>query len=181
MEINSINLSDLELISYNSHCFNNVHFINLVKDKTDDLSILLFSNSKKKLAIIFGVKNNIISSPFSAPFGGFVQLSSRITIEEIDESIETMIKWFKVNNLKQIEITIPPLIYDISYLSKIENSLLRFDFKLLKNELNYHFDLTQFNNESFIDKNMYRNARKNFNIAIKSNLIFKKAICFKKI
>lgn len=180
MEINSINLNDLEDITYNTHCFNNINFINLVKNKTDELLILLFKNSKKKLAIIFGVKDKIISSPFSAPFGGFIQLTSKITIEEIDESVECIINWLSKNNLNQIEITIPPLIYDISFLSKIESSLLRSGFELLKNELNYHFDLSHFDCDLFIDNNMQRNARKNFNIALKSNLNFKKVIGIEK-
>jgi hypothetical protein len=174
MDISLISIKELEVLAYESHCFNDAKFINLVSSKTDDVKILLFKKSKNKLAIIFGNINNTFVSPFSAPFGGFIQFNNKITIEEIDEAFKILLKWFKDNNVTNAEITLPPYVYNPSFISKVENSLLRNEFKVKKNELNYHFFLQDFNKLNFIENKMHRNARKNFNISLKNNLKFKK-------
>jgi hypothetical protein len=174
MDIAELDFNEIEKLSYNSHCFNDIRFIKHVSHKTEEIKFLVFKNSKNKLAIIFGSDKNKLASPFSAPFGGFIQFNSKISIEEIDCSINLLNNWFVLNNIISAEITLPPLAYNTTFISKVENSLLRNNFKLKKNELNYHFNLDDFNSGNFIESNMLRNARKNLNISLKNNLNFRK-------
>ena len=67
-------------------------------------------------------------------------------------------------------ITLPPLFYEPSFLSKLSNSLYRKGFTLAKSDLNYSIHLDG-EKENYQGK-LHYNARKNLNIAMEQSFTF---------
>ena len=157
------------------NCFNSPQFIKQVAANTDSVRILLFKSSKKvKLVLVVGIDDGIGKSPFSAPFGGFIPFSNNISMLEIDEAITLLINWTRTNGLKKLLITSPPDFYNQSFNSKIHNSLIRNAFNFTCCELNFHLRIDDFQSQQFEKEILWRNARKNLQIALNSDLDFVK-------
>jgi hypothetical protein len=153
------------------HIFGSAAFNHINEDKAESVHYLLFKDGKYRLGIIGGVRNNHFVSPFSAPFGGFSFLQEDVRISYIDEAVQLLTAWAKAKGLSRINITLPPFIYQESFLSKQINSLYRNDFTIEKTDLNYAYDLRQFN-ENYPASTWY-NARKNLKIALANNFSFR--------
>ena len=156
------------------HVFQTSEFNDLNKSKCDEVLYFLFKEGKYRLGIVFGKNGNTLLSPFSAPFGGFISISANIKLQYIEEAIKTLIIWAKENNIKSINITLPPEMYYQSFISKQINCLWREGFDILNVDLNYAFD-TNFFDDNYIRKIQY-NARKNLKVAFKSDFRFSKCI-----
>ena len=174
MEVIEWTLEDFYHFGIKSHCFNSPQFIEQVCSKTELIKILAFKNTKVKMVIVLGLSGEIASSPFSAPFGGFIPFSNSISIEEIDVIVLALIDWIQYNNLKKLIITSPPDIYYQTLNSKIQSSLIRSGFKISNFELNFHLNIVDFKLDDYLTSILWRNARKNLNIALKSQLNFRK-------
>lgn len=171
MEIIEVSSNEYsEIIKSSFHIFGTVEFNNYNKLKCENIHYLLFKDAKVRMGIIGGVNNNIFSSPFSAPFGGFTFVNEDIKINNIDESIKLLIHWAQNKGYASLNITLPPINYSESFLSKCFNCFNRSDFILNKVDLNYSFNLKDFS-ENYID-NIWHNARKNLNRSFKSNFEF---------
>lgn len=171
MEIIEVNKFEYNSVIKSSfHVFGTSAFNQLNEDKCDKVHYLLFKDSKYRLGIIGGVRNNIFYSPFSAPFGGFSYLQEDIRLGYIEEAIKSLIEWTNIFNYLTINITLPPFIYQESFLSKCFNCLLRSGFKVEKIDLNYSFSLVNLN-DNYIPS-IWHNARKNLNKSFASNLKF---------
>jgi len=158
-------------IQWPYHIFATTDFNNLNRDKCEEVHYLLFKDTKVRLGIIGGVKNNMFLSPFSAPFGGFTFIKNDIKIQQIDQALDVLQIWLRKNGLLDIQITLPPSIYKESFISKLTNSFYRKGFKTSKLDLNYSFNSKNFGSD--YTNLLWRNARKNLNVAIKQNFIFK--------
>lgn len=153
------------------HVFASTSFNELNADKCNEVFYLLFRDKKVRLGIIGGIRDYIFYSPFSAPFGGFITIKDDIKIQIIDQAIDLLRNWADSKGLKSIQITLPPNVYQESFISKLINSFYRNNFLTKTTDLNYSFDLTNF------DKNytnlIWRNARKNLNKALANDFVFK--------
>jgi len=171
-----MNLSEITQEQYNDifpvpyHIFNSVKFNELNKYKCEQVNYLLFQDKKKRLGLIIGRNNNSVSSPFSAPFGCFSFKDEQIDIKIIEKSIRVLDFYIREKKISSIKFILPPLCYNISFLSKLINALKRNDYNILYIDLNHIFK-TSFLDENYINK-IYHNARKNLNIALKENLSF---------
>ena len=87
MEVIELAWDDFFRLGIISHCFNSPEFIKQTSSKTENIKILAFKTTKVKMVIVFGINNEIWRSPFSAPFGGFIPVSSNISVEDIDNII----------------------------------------------------------------------------------------------
>jgi len=154
------------------HIFNSVDFNELNKSKCDSVHYLVSKDSKIRLGLIVGKRDNAVFSPFSAPFGSFSFVDEQIDINKIDESIQALDDYLKEKKIGSIKIILPPLCYNMSYLSKMVNSLSRNGYIISSIDLNHVFR-TSFLDEKYEAK-IYRNARKNLNIALKQNFILQK-------
>ncbi len=163
-----------EVIASPSHVFNSAAFNALNESKCEKVYYLLFKDSKIRLGIIFGVRNNILTSPFSAPFGGFESTSEDIRLQQIDTALNSLEVWAKEKLLQGIRIVSPSFFYNENFLNKIYNCLYRTSFVSANIELNYQFSTSKFD-ENYSNSIWY-NAKKNLKRALQSNLTFEKLI-----
>lgn len=174
MEIVAVDQKEYSRIVINPyHIFGSAGFNHVNKTKCDSVHYLLFKDSKYRLGIIGGIRNNSFLSPFSAPFGGFSFLQEDVRISYIDEAIILLTAWAKAQALSALKITLPPTIYQESFLAKQINSLYRNGFSIDKTDLNYAYHLASFTQE--YPASIWYNARKNLKIALVNNFSFKKA------
>jgi hypothetical protein len=160
-----------KIIAKPYHVFGGAAFNHINEAKVESAHYLLFKDGKYRLGIVGGIRNNTFLSPFSAPFGGFSFLHTDIRISYIDEALQLLTGWAKDKGLSTIKITLPPTIYQESFLSKQINSLYRNNFTIEKTDLNYAYHLHHFNGE--YASSIWYNARKNLKIALANNFSLK--------
>lgn len=173
MEILEVNAKEYtQVINKPFHQYGTANFNNLNKDKCNEVYYLLFKDRKFRLGIIGGIRNNAFYSPFSAPFGGFTYISRDIRIQYIEDAIKTLRSWAVEKQLSSISITLPPAIYERSFIAKQANCLYREGFVISENNLNYSFDL-EFLDDKY-SEHIWYNARKNLKVSLNSGLEFYK-------
>lgn len=171
MEIIEVSREDfINTVASPYHIFGSAQFTFLNKDKAEDTFYFLFRDGKYRLGLTCGIRQNMLLSPFSAPFGGFVFLDEDIKINYIDAALTSLINWTENKKLECIRIVLPPTFYHESFISKQVNSLFRLGFLIDTIDLNYSFK-TKSLTADYINQ-IWRNARKNLNIALKNNLSF---------
>ena len=156
--------------SYNN--FNNSEFNNINKKNAEKVFYFLFKNSKYRLGLIAGLKNNILMSPFSAPFGGFSFKKSDVKIDYLDKALILLEEWAQTNKIFKIKFILPPLFYHDSFIAKEINSLFRANYTVDEIDLNFHFE-TKFLDQNYEQKIWY-SAKKSLKRSRNNNLIFKK-------
>lgn len=154
------------------YVFNSAAFNVLNESKCDAVHYLLFKDSKVRLGIIFGVRNNILISPFSSPFGGFSAVSTDIKLNQIDSAITALTSWAISKKVAGVRIVSPSFFYNSNFLNKLYNCLYRAGFESTNIELNYQFPTHKFN-ENY-QTNIWYNARKNLKRAFQANFTFEK-------
>lgn len=155
-----------------NHVYNTAAFNELNKQKCDKIYYLIFKDTKIRLGIIFGRSDSMLKSPFSAPFGGFQYVSDDVSISQIDDALKCLEEWVILNQIHSVKITNSPLFYDNNFLSKVQNSLFRENYKNATLDINYQFPTYKFDN-SYLDIIWY-NAKKNLKKGIRANLTFEK-------
>lgn len=154
------------------HIFNAAAFNALNAHKCEKVYYLLFKDSKIRLGIIFGVRNNILTAPFSAPFGSFENATDDIRLQQIDAALEALEKWAVSKNFEGVRIVPAPLFYNPNFGSKLKNCLFRAGYDKRNIELNFQFPTSKA--EESYESNIWYNARKNLIRANASGLVFKK-------
>ena len=173
MEILEVNATTYaEAIPNPSHVFNSAAFNALNASKCEEVFYLLFKDSKIRLGIIFGVQNNILTSPFSAPFGGFEAASSGVRLQQIEAALTTLHQWAAAKKMEAIRIVFPSFFYNSNLLNKVDNCLSRFDYERTNVDLNYQFQTSKFDDN--YEKAIWYNAQKNLKRGQKANLTFEK-------
>jgi hypothetical protein len=173
MEILEVNATTYaEAIPNPSHVFNSAAFNALNASKCEEVFYLLFKDSKIRLGIIFGVRNNLLTSPFSAPFGGFEAASSDIRLQQIEAALTTLHQWAVAKNMDSIRMVFPSFFYNSNLLNKVDNCLSRFDYERTNVDLNYQFQTSKFDDN--YEKAIWYNAQKNLKRSQKANLTFEK-------
>ena len=72
------------------HVFNTVEFSELNSNKCESIHYLLFIDKKVRLGIVLGERENMLLSPFSAPFGGLTFMKSDIRLEYLEEAVKLL-------------------------------------------------------------------------------------------
>lgn len=159
--------------------FDTVDFVELNKHKVDSVKYFLFENNKKRFGLVAGIKDNILKMPFSATFGIFSEITNGNCISYYQESIEQLVFWAKENKIKSININTPALIYDKCHITKFQNALINNKFQIIDYDLNFEYVLESFD-EKYLE-NIQRNARKNYNKAIRNELKFEQTADIKTV
>ena len=161
-----------EIFSKPYHFFNAAAFNNINAYKCEQVYYLIFKDTKLRLGIIFGQRNNKLVSPFSAPFGGFLATSEDVKLNQIDAALEALTAWATAKKMEGMSIVSPSFFYNENFLNKVYNCLYRAGFESSNIELNYQFPTQKFN-ENY-QTNIWYNARKNLKRAFQANLTFEK-------
>lgn len=173
MEVLEVSSAEyLAAIQNPSHIFNSVPFAELNKQKCEKVLYLLFKDTKVRLGIIFGLRNNILTSPFSAPFGGFEAVSQDIKLQQIESALEKLDHWTMEHQYEGIRIVFPPFFYNSNTLNKVYNALIRNGYSRTNVDLNYQFSTKKFT-EQYV-KSIWYNAQKNLKRSFSAGLTFEK-------
>ncbi len=155
------------------HVFNSAAFAKHNEAKCEEVLFLgFFKDNKPRLGLTAGIRNGCLNSPFSAPFGGFTFLKEDVKIGYLDEALIALEKFAKEKGLTNIKMVLPPDCYHRSFISKQINALQRSAYLTPYIDLNYQFFTKDFT-ENYLNEIWY-NAKKNYNRAIKSTLRFQK-------
>ena len=149
------------------HPFISEQFIEFNKWKTDTIVRLIEDKQKVSIGLIAGIKDGILKSPFSAPFGGFHYRNENIYINIIEEYIELLLVYSKNHEIKQVCLTLPPSIYQQSFNAKLVNTLIRKSFDMELPEITNWIELRYFN-----DVFSHRSSREYYQQSVKNNLLF---------
>jgi hypothetical protein len=154
------------------HFFNAAAFNAINEYKCDKVFYLVFKDTKIRLGIIFGVRNNSLHSPFSAPFGGFEYTSEEVRLQQIDAALAALQRWAKAKLFDAIKIVPPPFFYDPNFLNKLDNCLFRAGFDKANIELNYQYATGKLDEK--YQETIWYNAKKNLKRAFTAELVFEK-------
>ena len=150
------------------HVFNTVEFSELNSDKCESLHYLLFIDKKVRLGVVLGERENMLLSPFSAPFGGFTFVKSNTRLEYLEKAVKLLEDYASKTGFL-IRISLPPSIYAPSFIAKEIGIFERSRFGVQHIDLNYQFETRDFfSYEECID----RSARKNLHNSFKQGFLF---------
>src|SRR5690554_1537423 len=143
-------------------------FIEL-NEKKQDRVIRLIKEGNYSMGLLVGLKDGIMRSPFSAPFGGFHYRNEKLTYNLVYEFLSSLKKYALKEQLKEISITLPPEPYQVNMNAKLVNAFIRLGFKMETPDLNNVVNLKDFNGK-WVKSEIAQNCRK----AIKNGLIWSK-------
>jgi hypothetical protein len=156
-----------EKFPHNPHPFISEPFIRLNQGKVGKIVRLIDDDEKVGVGLIAGLKNGILLSPFSAPFGGFHFRNELIYISEIEKFISMLQNYIQSHGLLGIDIILPPNLYHFTFNAKTVNSLIRNGFQLKVPDLTNWIDLQKYNGIF-----LQRNSREYYKQALKHRLTF---------
>lgn len=150
------------------HPFISEQFMELNKGKVDKIVRLVENTEKVSIGLIAGIKDGVLDTAFSSPFGGFHYRNENMYISKIEEFLEQLKSYLKKNNIQKAILSLPPSIYQESFNAKIVNIFLRTGFTMELPEITSWIDLQKFNRQF-----SHRSSREYYNQAVKNNLNFK--------
>lgn len=172
MEIAEVDAREFSLVMDQPyHVFAGSPFTELNSAKVERVYYLLFRDSKYRLGITFGRRDNELHSPFSAPFGGFLFLQEDVKIHQIEGAVEALLHWAGDKGVNTIRVTLPPSLYHSSFIAKQMNVLYRYGFGTAELNLNYAFATEKFTTD--YSRHIGHNARKNLKKALENDLRLK--------
>ena len=161
MEIHRITAKEYQrLFATPFSLFNSVAFSELNKEKCIDLHYLSFRDSKLRLGLVIGEKEDCLRVPFSASYGGF-SYNSKVDFRYYDEACHLLAEYVRETG-KPLYITLAPPVYDTTDNSKTQSAMVRAGAIIQSIEYNQHFELKLFEDyEARLDskvRNKLRNA-----------------------
>ena len=164
MEILDVSFEDYCKIVKNPFClFEDANFAKLNENKVDKVKYFIFNNGKNRFGLIGGLKANVLKFPFSASFSALSEITSKNRIEYYIETFNSLISWAKENSIQKIIFNTPPVYYDISHISKMQNALLTCGFNQSEYNLNFEFYLKDFD-ENYLSMYLKAVIDKNLNV-----------------
>jgi len=156
--------------TYNGTIFHKKIFLDYHQNKYDFKILSFYSYQNKLLAgLLFVNHNNNIISPYGASYGGII--FAPIPIFKMNEIVVELINWSILNQIKSINITTAPIVYNDSLIQDADFLYLYNGFKLSEVKFSSVIDLKLFGDniiESY--SNMGKRAIKK---SIKSKLYLK--------
>jgi len=167
-------LIELDLKTYrhffhtDPHPFISEPFISLNQEKADRIVRLAEEGNKPGMGLVAGLKNGMILSPFSAPFGGFHFRHENIYPGEINGYLLSLKEYIVAEGLQGIDLVLPPDLYNQTFNAKIVNALIRSGFQSELPEITSWIDL-----EGFQGSFSHKNSREYYRQSVRNGLIFK--------
>ena len=163
MQIKNLTPGEFASTFQAAHIFNTVAFAQLNSDKVERVHYLSFDDPKTCFGIVLGESNGVLRSPFSAPFGGFLEKGTH-GLERMEKAVDVLADYARERSLKLL-ITLPPLVYDETKMSKWVSVMIR-KMKLRHIDLNYHLDISHVSHYSSV---INSSARNHLNQALRQN------------
>lgn len=156
-------------VAFDTHAFNELN-------ASKCLGVRYFvaqEEGKDKFGIIGGMSaDGVFRLPFSAPFGLVSSVKKHNGIRSWHESISAFVLFLRSEGrCTGMQVTPPPAIYAPDTIAVIENALMQNGFSVDTIDLNYHFDLSNFDEVAYEDKIDIK-ARQKLRAALKANLEF---------
>lgn len=151
-----------QVIQHPYHVFNTASFTELNSRKCEEAFCLLYKDTKYRLSLTAGIRDGILLSPFSAPFGGFSFLKQDVQIPVIEKAVKQLEVFALLKSCIGIRLILPPLIYNETFLAKQINVLYRMGYRNSNLDLDFYIPLQ--NGESY-EELLWYNARKNLRIS----------------
>jgi len=156
-----------EVFGNNLNPFISYPFIEHNAGKAEKLCFLADTHEKSSIGLIGGIRDKVLLSPFSAPFGGFHYKHETIHYSKIFEFVTDLKLYAQKSGIERIEIILPPDIYCQTFNAKVINALLRAGYKMLMPDLTSIGYLTTFTGHFSNHKSV-----KNYKKALKNGLVF---------
>ncbi len=169
MTISEITASEYGGLFSSQHVYNRTPFALLNEAKAPGgVRFLSLGDGKQRFGITLGERDGRLLSPFSAPFGGF-DMKGVQTLQNMTEAVRLAADYAHGQG-KKLVVTLPPLIYGETQISKWINAFIGAGFTPTV-DLNYYFPLSHF--RDYTDY-INRSARKNLHKAEKEDFSFVK-------
>lgn len=130
-----------------------------LNEKKQDKVIRLMKEGDFSMGLLLGLKDGVIRSPFSAPFGGFHYKQECIFYGVVYEFLIGLKKYVIERGLKHVSITLPPDLYQVNMNAKLVSAFIRSGFTMETPDLNNWVDLNEFKGE-WVKSEIARNCRK---------------------
>lgn len=153
----------------NPHPYISETFLELVLGNTEQM-IRLMDEEDNSIGLILGSSDGSLSSPFSAPFGGFHYSHEYLTYEAIYSFVENLKAYVTNNNYKDINITLPPDIYQKNTNAKFVNAFIKAGYDMQTPDITNWINLKEFDGTWIYGKVGNRCRR-----ALRNNLYFETA------
>lgn len=154
-------------------------FYALNAHKVDDVKYLIFNDGKNRFAFVGGLKNGVLKFPFSASFECFSEITKNNKILHYYNAVEALVKWSKEQNINKIVISLPPVYYNPSHITKMVNALYCNKFKVVNIDVNYEYFLENFTDS--YEMSIDIKSRQKLRASLKNNLSFEKTTDFSKV
>ena len=167
MEINKVTAIEYQqLFPTPTSAFNSVAFSELNKDKCIDLHYLVFRDTKIRLGLIVGEREDSLRVPFSATYGGY-SFNNVIACRQYDDACRALSE-FAQQMRKSLYITLAPPIYDITDNTKTFAALMRAGAKIVSIDYNQHFELSRFADyENILDSKNRNVVKKSLSLGLR--------------
>jgi hypothetical protein len=149
------------------HPFISEEFLILNKEKVDKIVRLVEDQPKVNIGLVAGIKDGIYNTSYSSPFGGFHYRRESIHVSTIEKFLEELIQYFKDNNIKKANLSLPPSLYQESFNAKMINAFIRLGFTMQLPEITCWIDLNNFKG-----KFSTKSSREFYNQAVRNELQF---------
>lgn len=138
-----------------------------LNEKKQDKVIRLIKKDDYSMGLLVGLKDGVLRSPFSAPFGGFHYKREYLAYDLVYDFISSLKEYVVNEGLEQISITLPPAPYQINMNAKLITVFIKLGFNMEVPDLTNWVDLKKFNGE-WTKSEVAQNCRK----AIKYGLVW---------
>lgn len=120
------------------------------------------------LTAFFGIKDSVMSSPFSAPYGGFWPSNGPVKTSTYTETGIALINHARKAQLSRIQITLPPECYTGAYTATQTDALVTAGFAVEFIDINHSLKL----DDTGFEKGLHRGARRSLRQANSAGLTF---------
>ncbi len=152
--------------------FDSVEFCAINAHKVEAVKHLVFSDQRLRFGLIAGIRDGVLKAPFSAPYACFSEISRNNKIASYSSLAASLADYAKGMGLKKIRITLPPTVYNEVHIAKLYNSFYTAGFRIAGCDLNFQYDLAQF--DAQYEMRIDPKARQKLRAAIKNGLTFEK-------
>lgn len=149
------------------YSYNKVWFHQLNSHKVERIIGFWFDKPKIKACLIGGIREERLMFPYSSPFS-MIETFKECRNEDFESFVEEIDTFSFENHIKQVEIKLPPMIYDAPNITKCMGAFLRKGYQVYDLELNFQIEIQD---EASYKSRLHRNGKKNLNHALKQNFV----------